>query len=166
MRAWAAIGQIASAASIIDQLLDNMIWELIGVQPKLGACVTSQLSSNYNRFVAIEAITKERGAPKEVQTKLSKLSKKWKDLGELRNRAVHDPLAWDEDSLAIRIMRTVTRPMEGLTHELLPFDLEHCYNTTIKLRLFFSELANLRPYLLSELKSCEEKSPSPPPLES
>lgn len=153
MYSWSLIGRVAAAAASVDQLLDDTIWTIAGIDHEYGACITSQLGSNFNRFVVIESILKLRDAPDDVIRKLNKLSQRWKGLGEKRNRAVHDSVAYDTENKKIFVRTIASRPGEGLKYLNEPFDYEKYRKTGDDIVNFVREFLIFRDEFLSFLQT-------------
>ena len=89
-----ACGRCATAWSHFEIRLNVLIWDLAGVQPMAGACITSQIFSIGARMRAMEALIElragEEAAP--VIKKLKAFTGKSTGLQELRNRIMHDPM--------------------------------------------------------------------------
>jgi hypothetical protein len=151
MRAWAHVGRVASISGSIDQLLDDILWTLAKVDHELGACLTSQFSSNYNRFVALEALMRLYGVDKKFLEELNKLSNKSKGLSDRRNRIVHDPLAYHKDTQSMFVMRIAARAQAGLRQEQEPVDLDDYHNAGNDLQVFLAELTRFRDRLFAAL---------------
>jgi len=64
---YAAIGRVAAACASLDLAIDYMIWELLGVDQLLGACVTAQFISIHPRLKALVSLAILRGARKISQ---------------------------------------------------------------------------------------------------
>ncbi|MGH7154987.1 MAG: hypothetical protein ACREF3_13760 [Acetobacteraceae bacterium] len=90
---YALIGSIASGWSHIENAVDVTLWKLMGVDAKLGACVTSQIQSLAYRLFALASIVKLRGCSKETTRSLNKFIAQADKLSRDRNRAIHDPIS-------------------------------------------------------------------------
>jgi hypothetical protein len=53
---YALVGRVASGWSHVEHTLDEIIWELAGIEPIKGAAMTAQIMGAYSRFKAILAL--------------------------------------------------------------------------------------------------------------
>ena len=86
----AAIGRVVITWADFELSIDLSIWELMGVDQQIGACVTSQFSSMFHRMNALISLCDEVGVTDELCKQLSKLAGSLSGLSEYRNRVVHD----------------------------------------------------------------------------
>jgi hypothetical protein len=88
------VGRVSSDWSHLEHTLDLIIWELSGIAPEIGACITAQIMGPAPRFRII--ITLLNRVNSDTATKLVKqfreLMNVTSDVGEERNRIIHD--AW------------------------------------------------------------------------
>lgn len=90
----AAIGLVAITWADFELAVDRCIWVLLKVDQQIGACVTAQMNSMFNRMNAMTSLAQERGASDPLRKKLSVLAGKLGSLSEERNRVVHDARFW------------------------------------------------------------------------
>ena len=87
---FSTIGRVAAEAAQLEHTLDLIIWELSGVNPALGSCITGQLLGPAARFNAIKALAACRSLPTDMLKRIETLSNKTNDVHHRRNRFVHD----------------------------------------------------------------------------
>ena len=90
---YALIGRVVSAWAHLEHTLDLIIWDLMGIEPAKGACVTAQMIGATNRYRTIISLLRQRSHRdfNALIASVDKLMKKSYDLAEDRNRIVHDP---------------------------------------------------------------------------
>jgi len=86
------IGRVAAEGARLEHTLDLIIWELAGVDHKLGSCITGQLAGAYGRFNAIQALAAAKGWDKETLKRIETLANETNNVLKARHRFVHD--AW------------------------------------------------------------------------
>lgn len=90
------IGAVATYWSMLEQGLDETLWQLASTSPDAGACLTAQFLSLSNRFDALLALLKLRNVIAEpLNERIDSFSRKCGSLREKRNRVVHDPVTLD-----------------------------------------------------------------------
>lgn len=89
---YAQVGLVAGRWSYVENVLDNIIWNLIGRDHTLTACLTGQFSGTFPRHNAIIAILKARGVlTTELQKRIHSERGSCNNTSAKRNRIVHDP---------------------------------------------------------------------------
>jgi hypothetical protein len=101
------IGKIASILAMLEQRTDQLIWDLIHTEQRLGACLTSQLFGPSPRLRVIVSLLEERQWDRKLIKNIIKLREKVHSVQELRNRAVHDVLLVGFESKKV-FKRTIT----------------------------------------------------------
>jgi hypothetical protein len=91
---YALIGRVAAEGARLEHTLDLIIWELAGIDHKIGSCITAQLTGSFGRFNAIEALAAATGFDKAMLRSIAKLAGKTNEVLKSRHRFVHD--AWYE----------------------------------------------------------------------
>jgi hypothetical protein len=86
------IGRITTTWAKFEHWIDQAIWTLAGVEPRAGACMTSQIGSVPAKFRALQALMVEADRPAEVQKKVAQLGTKAMEAALIRNRFAHGPL--------------------------------------------------------------------------
>ena len=102
------IGVIASGWSHLEQGIDDALWRLAGVHEDFGACLTAQFLSISNRIMALEALLRLRGVSGSfIEESVSPFAKRCSALAKRRNRAIHDPIAFDPAVTAVLVHRII-----------------------------------------------------------
>jgi hypothetical protein len=57
---YALIGRVASTWSHLEHILDEIIWDLVGIEASRVACITGQIIGATNRYRAITSLIKQR----------------------------------------------------------------------------------------------------------
>jgi|HubBroStandDraft_6_1064221.scaffolds.fasta_scaffold606253_1 hypothetical protein len=86
----AAIADGANRWAYLEYYINKAIWELAGVKPALGACLTSQMYTLNAKLNALLALLKLRKADSAILTSVNKFAASVRDALEARNRIVHD----------------------------------------------------------------------------
>jgi hypothetical protein len=94
----AAIGRAISAWALLEHSINEVIWELAGVEKNPGACITSQLTSVARRMDALISLARLQKISAPTIGKLNKFKEKAGALAEKRNRVAHDPWYYGFDS--------------------------------------------------------------------
>jgi hypothetical protein len=89
---YALVGRVAAEWAEIEHILDLIIWDLSGVDRKLGSCITGQLLGQYGRFNAVHALAAAKGFEQGTLNRIEHLRNTAGNLATRRNRFVHD--AW------------------------------------------------------------------------
>ena len=142
------VGQIASAWSHVEQLIDDTIWSLAEVRHDRGACITSQLQSLYPRFRALSALVELRGAEKSLLKEIEATSNAGMALAKERNRAVHDPIGYHMNKKKA-IVHKITADKE-LIMDLFPFNLEEYIKIRNKIIAYERRILKLRDAIYDE----------------
>jgi hypothetical protein len=85
------VGRVASEWAHLEHIIDVTIWELLGVDDRLAACLTSQYPGIGQRCNAICALGLARGLTKEQVKPFRQLKSAAFDVADWRARWVHDP---------------------------------------------------------------------------
>jgi hypothetical protein len=89
---YATVGRIAAEWAALEHQLDEIIWDLSEMAPRLASCITSQIMGHAPRFNAIIALLTQHGVGPEIIKLVVKERGRVSELAELRSRRVHD--AW------------------------------------------------------------------------
>jgi hypothetical protein len=65
------IGRVTTTWALFESKVDTMIWDLAGVDSRLGACMTTQIGSIHGRFRALLSLLHEAQVP-ELLIKIAK----------------------------------------------------------------------------------------------
>jgi hypothetical protein len=88
---YANVGRVASEWAHLEHIIDVTIWEFLGVDNRLAACLTSQYPGIGQRCNAICALGLAMGLTKEDVKPFRKLKSDAFDVADWRARWVHDP---------------------------------------------------------------------------
>jgi len=90
------IGRIASLWSLLENTIDETIWQLADVKDEPGACLTAQLAGIRPRLIVLEALVQLRGEDKDFIKQIASFTQKAQTTSERRNRAIHDAVLYIE----------------------------------------------------------------------
>jgi hypothetical protein len=99
---YALIGKVAANWSHLEHTLDLIIWDLTGIVPEKGACITAQMMGATNRYRTIISLLKQRATPAfdKLAEATDKLMNRSYGSQEERNRIIHDAWYVYEDQTA------------------------------------------------------------------
>lgn len=97
------VGRILSQYSFLDQVINSTIWRLSGVDPRVGICLTSQIST-HSKIKLISNLLYLRDGSEEYISKLNKLESKNHKISKIRNRLAHDPIIWNDDIKSVELL--------------------------------------------------------------
>lgn len=88
---YASIGLVASEWAHFEHALDLIIWDLAGIDPVRGACITSQIMGAGGRCKAISTLSDLRELPAAMSKSARTLMNDSYKVADKRARIVHDP---------------------------------------------------------------------------
>ena len=92
------VGLIAAETARIERLLDQAICNLASLELRMGACITGQMVGPTPRFNALVQMAGERNLTPGLIKRIKTTSGRTSGIFDRRNRAVHDPWLYEEDS--------------------------------------------------------------------
>jgi len=90
----AAVGLIASGWSMLERQIEGTIWDLAGLHPDLGICVTSQLQSARAKLIAVEGLVLVRTKSEDLAKQVRRFMNDIEGPTRKRNRIIHDPMTY------------------------------------------------------------------------
>lgn len=84
------IGRVSSEWAHLEHTLDQIIWQLAGLKPSAGACMTAQLMGVWPRVLSITALLKLHGID-NLNSRIKKFENDCRQPSNRRNRIIHDP---------------------------------------------------------------------------
>ena len=103
---YAAVGKVASAWALFEGLVDVSIWQVAGLNPQNGACITAQITGSARKLDALISLVRHHHGDAAV-AKLNKIAQTSQGLAEQRNRIVHDP--WIQEGGSPARLETTAR---------------------------------------------------------
>lgn len=88
---YALVGRVASEWSHLEHIVDLTIWQLLGVDHRLAACLTAQYPGIPARCNAIQSLGAAKGLTRKQLSPVGKLKDDSYKVAESRARWVHDP---------------------------------------------------------------------------
>ena len=88
---YALVGRVAAWGAHIDNLLDRMIWALMGVDPEVGAQETSRLVGASQRWDRVVNLAEPERLPNDLLSEALRLQGRSPQLSKRRARIIHDP---------------------------------------------------------------------------
>lgn len=86
------IGRIATTWAKFEHWIDQAIWLLAGVDPRKGACVTTQINSIHGKFRALIGLMVEANRSEGAIKVANQIASEAGDVVQIRNRFAHGPL--------------------------------------------------------------------------
>jgi len=84
------IASIASCWATIEYYENNSIWIVAKLDPKTGACMTSQMYTLQAKLAGLLSLLKLHGAPDTIISRVNRFAENIRGPQEHRNRVVHD----------------------------------------------------------------------------
>jgi hypothetical protein len=127
---YTVIGRVASTWAILETMMNGCIADLALCGEYEMACVTSQLIGPANRMHALIALFVHRGGSDQLRKKLTTFQGHVQQLGEERNRIVHDPI------VVLKATGTVHKALATakgkLKYKIVPASMEQMERTAKK----------------------------------
>jgi hypothetical protein len=86
------IGRITTTWAKFEHWIEQAIWLLAGVDPRKGACMTTQIGSIHGKFRALIGLMAEAGRPSEAIKEASQMEDEAGAVVRIRTRFAHGPL--------------------------------------------------------------------------
>jgi hypothetical protein len=132
------VGRIAAVWGMLEWRMDTLIWDLAGVEQRLGACITSQLNGHAPRIRTITALAAMLEVPEAVLKKIRTFGNTLREPQEERNRIIHD--AWFVGMLDKSVNKmTVAMGSKKLTFEQRPVTVDSLRETLRKSQAHLQE---------------------------
>jgi hypothetical protein len=139
---YALVGLITAEQARIESMLDAIIWELAEFEPAMAACITGQMIGMFPRYNALFQLAHHRRLDPSIAKEINYQAGKAGELGDLRNRAVHDP--WFEEFTAGGSYQHKSRNKKNLTFGLQPVTTEDLKKDLSRLRSHMERVMKLR----------------------
>jgi hypothetical protein len=146
------IGRITTTWAKFEHWIDQAIWVLAKVNPREGACITTQIASVPAKFRALQSLMAEAGRPEDAQKAVARLSSKAQEVALIRNRFAHGPLdiginlETREFEVYLRQVsvdrKTLTFQTTPLTHEELKAAQKQVSELYVELIKIFSSIVD------------------------
>jgi hypothetical protein len=95
---YTVIGRVAVKWAVLEALIDGVIAYLAGCGEEQMTCVTAQLIGPAKRMDALLALFTHKNGSADLRKQLKTFQGRLQQLGEDRNRVVHDPIFVNKDS--------------------------------------------------------------------
>lgn len=153
-----AIGHVAHHFSRLEYEVNQSIWEIVGVEPSDGACITSQIPSIMPRFRALIALVHKHGGSDLLLKDLNRFASETDAIARQRNRVIHDPWFFRLNAEIERIEygRLEISADRRLTYEVKPKTSKEVLDIAHKIIDATSKFNGLRERIRAELKARRE----------
>ena len=149
------IGQVASGWAYVEHILDGIIWELVGVEPSYGACITAQVMGIGNRCRILLALAELKHLDKSIVDRITELMRRSYDTGELRNRIVHNPWFLEHQSKTATQFKSM--PWSERSYGMKTKDKKYLDTVLAKIGRRTQEAARIRAEVTIWLASSRDK---------
>lgn len=95
---YATVGAFVGNWAALDAMITTAIWQIGEIEDEIGACLTSQIYTLDGKFKALVAVLNVRGGLGGVVTSVNKFHEELRPLSNYRNRLIHDPLFFKQDT--------------------------------------------------------------------
>jgi hypothetical protein len=129
---YAVIGLVASTWALLEALIDGCIATLASCGEQEMACVTAQLIGPAKRMDALLALFVYRGGSKDLRKKIKNFQGRLQQLGEDRNRIVHDPIFVNDDTG--KAHKSLSTAKGELKYDFAPIDIESMMRTALNIK--------------------------------
>ena len=119
------------------------------------ACVTSQLIGPAKRMDALLALFVHRGGSEPLRIKLKTFQGKIQQLGEDRNRIVHDPIVIRKKTG--KANKALSTAKGKLKYEIIAVSMEDMERTATKISAANSEFSTLEEEIAAEMKEIAQE---------
>jgi hypothetical protein len=86
------IGRVTTTWAKFEHWIDQAIWLLAGVDPRKGACITTQIGSIHGKFRTLVGLMTEASRPPEAIKEANQLSEDAAKVVQIRTRFAHGPI--------------------------------------------------------------------------
>ncbi len=148
---YADIGRVAAQWAQLEHILDLTIWDLASIAPERGACITGQVMGARPRFQAIIALCMSCNLKKQIIDSTRELMNKTLNVGEDRNRMVHD--AWYMELPSGKTFQFRTMPRKNPTYGLNEIDHSKLVELIARIKRRVDSAYKLRSDILGEIQS-------------
>jgi hypothetical protein len=93
-----AIGYVAVHWARLEHEINQAIWALCALESADGACLTAQIPSIMPRMRALIALVHKNGCGEKLLTDLNRFAGEADKLARRRNRVIHDPWYFRDDT--------------------------------------------------------------------
>lgn len=154
---YTVIGRVASTWAHLEALIDGSISDLASCGEAQMACVTAQLIGPAKRMDALLALFVFRGGSELLRKKIKAFQGRLQQLGEDRNRIVHDPIFIKiETGEAHKVLITAKGQLK---YEFVALSIEEMKRTAERLKETGREFSALQKEIKSEMDRILEEQP-------
>jgi hypothetical protein len=141
------VGSISSLWSLLERAIDEECWRLAGINSEIGECFTAQTSQARAKMISLEALVALMGGSADLRKKL----RRYRDtvitnVGEKRNRTIHDPIYKRLDSEDI-VIDTITLSAKGKLKHVRSPSISDLRDTLHSIRSAYEEFEKFTPDL-------------------
>jgi hypothetical protein len=156
-----AIGHVAHHFSRLEHQVNQLIWEIAGIDSNDGACITSQIPSIMPRFRALIALAHKHGCSSRLLKDLNRFATDADAIARQRNRIIHDPWYFrvNAEIEAIEYGRLEISADRKLTFEVKPKTSKEVLDVAHKIIDATTQFKELQERVRAELKALRESPP-------
>jgi hypothetical protein len=146
---YTVIGRVASNWAHLETMIDGCIAKLAMCGEQEMACVTAQLIGPSKRMDALLSLFVHRGGSSTLRKKIKAFQGRVQQLGEDRNRIVHDAMVIRIDTGEAH--KALITAKGELKYEFLPLSIESMKKTAAKIREHTQEFLALKGEIDDEM---------------
>lgn len=154
---YAKIGRVAAEWAHLEHTLDTIIWDLSGIDPVKGACITAQVTGARGRYNVLTALGKLKGLKGDTIKRINVLMNDTFGIQEQRNRIVHD--AWFIDTNRNQITQHRSMPVKNPAFGFEDVSDQGIDLLISKIHLMVEDAIALRTLISDELEPSPEICP-------
>jgi hypothetical protein len=142
---------------VLEALIDGAIANLARCGEAEMTCVTAQLIGPAKRMDALIALFTHRKGSADLRKQLNKFKGKVQDLGERRNRVVHDPLVKNEGTGQVH--KFLATAKGELKYSFEPVSKEQMAGVAVSIREAIQEFRRLKKAIEIEMRERLQEQP-------
>jgi hypothetical protein len=157
--AFALSGRVADAWSTFEFHVDRTIWKLATVGDGAGACITAQIFSVHSRWRALMALVEHAGGSDRLLKDLGSIAGRSEQLGEERNRIVHDPWMMNVTKHTSGKLRITAKKKLHFAYVAVP--LAEIESSLDRIKTHLARFLKFEEALWAEIPTWPDMPPSP-----
>jgi hypothetical protein len=152
---YTVIGLVASLWGILESSIDGSIAQFAFTEERAMACVTAQLIGPAKRMDALIALVRYRGGGPQLISELKSFQGSIQQLGEDRNRIVHDPVV--RGKTTGKVYKSLITAKGELKYDFSPVSIDKMKKTGEDIRGAIGRFIDLRSRINAEMNEKLQK---------
>jgi hypothetical protein len=146
---YTAVGLVASLWALLESTIDGAIAYLANTDEQSMACVTAQLIGPARRMDALIALFLHREGSEALRKELKNFQGRAQQLGEDRNRVIHDALV--KGKTTGTIYKSLITAKGQLQYGFVPVDIKEIEKVASDIRAIIGEFIDLNTKITAEM---------------